>query len=113
MRIAEVCLAIFLINIIFGYWRANTRRFTLFWALAIHVPVVIAIILRVELLGWNWALVPIFVVAFFAGQFSGGWIRRKLAFAHKTRLGSFLFKDLIRIWSDRRKSDSCTDAPPP
>ena len=104
MRITEVCLAIFLINIVFGYWRANTRRFSILWALAIHVPVPIAILLRVELLGWNWALVPLFVLAFFAGQFTGGWIRRRLAASHGHLLGSFLFKDLLRIWSCRDRS---------
>jgi hypothetical protein len=103
MRIAEVCFAVFLLNIVFGYWRANTKRFSILWALAIHLPVPIAIILRLELLGWNWALLPLFVAAFFAGQSTGGWIRRKMLSAHRVALGSFLFKDLIRIWSDKRR----------
>jgi hypothetical protein len=109
MRVIEVCLAIYLINIVFGYWRANTKKFSILWALAIHIPVPIAILLRVELLGWNWALVPLFVAAFFAGQSTGGWIRRRLAGSHNIALGSFLFKDLFRIWTLKRRGSLTSD----
>lgn len=51
-------IAIFVINIFFGYWRANTRKLSLQWIAAIHVPVPIAIDKRFLLLGWDWVLIP-------------------------------------------------------
>ena len=33
-----VALVVFLLNIPFGYWRANVRKFSLQWGLAIHIP---------------------------------------------------------------------------
>ncbi len=37
--IGSVTLVIFLLNLPFGYWRVQTRRFTLPWCLAIHLPI--------------------------------------------------------------------------
>ena len=76
MPLALVILFIFLLNVAFGYWRANTRKFSWQWILSIHIPVPIAIGARMLFLGWNWALVPLFVGVFAAGQYSGGKVRR-------------------------------------
>jgi hypothetical protein len=97
-----VTLVIFLINIFFGYWRSNTGKLTAQWIMAIHIPVPIAIGLRLGLLGWNWFTLPIFVAAYAGGQFSGGKIRgrlKKLAFP----LTSFLAADLYRLLIVRQK----------
>ena len=72
MTLILVALFIFVLNVAFGYWRANTRKFSWQWILSIHIPVPIAIAARMLFLGWNWALVPVFVGVFAAGQFSGG-----------------------------------------
>ena len=85
MKLAIVIAAIFIINVIFGYWRGNTRKFSLQWIAAIHVPVPMAIGLRLWLLGWNWALIPVFVLDFAAGQFAGGRIRQ--AFLKRSEIG--------------------------
>ena len=90
-------IAILLINIFFGYWRANTRKFSLPWIAAIHVPVPIAIGIRFLLLGWNWPLIPIFVVVFFLGQFAGGKIRGWFATQQRVPLTSSLITDIIRL----------------
>ena len=97
MIFAAVLIFIFLLNIIFGYWRANTRKFSLPWILAIHVPVPIAIAARLIFLGWNWVLVPAFVGAFAAGQYAGAKIRGTLSH-YAYPLSSFLLLDLVRIW---------------
>ncbi len=91
------------INVFFGYWRSNVRRLSPQWILAIHIPVPIAIGLRLAFLGWSWALVPAFVVAYAIGQFGGGQMRRLLRRA-RVRLTSFLVLDLFRASVGRREN---------
>lgn len=72
-----VALGVAALNVPFGFWRAGTRRFTLPWFLAVHVPVPLAVALRLAIgLGWRLSTLPLFVAAFFAGQFVGGSVRR-------------------------------------
>ncbi|MFQ6047392.1 MAG: hypothetical protein ACE5PT_13725 [Gemmatimonadales bacterium] len=74
--VGTVALVIFALNLPFGFWRAGTKRFTLPWFLAIHVPVPLAVALRVIAgVGWRMGALPLFVGAFFAGQFLGGRLR--------------------------------------
>jgi len=102
MHIFIAILAILIINIIFGYWRANTRRFSPQWIMAIHIPVPIAIGLRFLLMGWNWPLIPAFVVDFAAGQYLGGQIRKPFSKQHGVRLSSWLFGDIVKLCKRRR-----------
>ena len=68
-----MALAVFLVNLPFGYWRARTVKFSRNWFLAVHCPVPLVIALRVlSGLGWHLSSVPYLVAAFFAGQFAGG-----------------------------------------
>jgi hypothetical protein len=65
-----------LVNLPFGYWRAGVRRFSVAWFLAVHLPVPVAIALRLlSGLGWRLSALPILVGAYFCGQFLGGKIR--------------------------------------
>ena len=81
MRLALVALAVFVLNLPFGYWRAGTRKFSWQWALAIHLPVPLVVLLRIYSgLGWHWMSFPILVSAFFLGQFAGARL-------HTRRLG--------------------------
>jgi hypothetical protein len=96
-----ILAAIIFINVFFGYWRSNTRRFSKQWLLAIHIPVPIAIGLRLSFLGWHWVLLPPFVGSFALGQYSGGQLRRIMKKA-KGRLTSCLAVDLYRILALRR-----------
>ncbi len=91
----------YLFNIPFGYWRANTRKFSLGWIAAIHLPVPLIFGLRI-VYGVGIELIPIFVVFYFLGQFSGGRIRRLFAARYGERLSSCLILDLYRI-APRRK----------
>jgi hypothetical protein len=64
---------ILLLNIPFGYWRAMTKRFSLRWYLAIHLPIPLIVLLRLELdIGWHWSTYVFFILAFSLGQFIGG-----------------------------------------
>ena len=64
-------LGTFLVNIFFGYWRAGARTFSVPWFLAIHLPVPVVMGLRLVLLSWYPVQIPVFVVAYFAGQYTG------------------------------------------
>jgi len=75
-RVAAVALAILLVNVPFGFWRAGLRKFSPRWFVAVHAPVPIAIGLRWQAgLGFSWALLPLFVAAFFGGQLLGARLR--------------------------------------
>jgi len=93
-----ILIAIALINLFFGYWRAATRRLSLQWILAIHIPVPVAILLRLSFLGWSWLMLPTFVAAFAIGQYSGSLVRIVLK-KQPVQLTSFLMVDLLRILS--------------
>ena len=72
MNIALVTIAIFLFNIPFGYWRTNVKKMSLQWILAIHIPIPFIILLRITTnIGFASYTYPIFIAAFFLGQFSG------------------------------------------
>ena len=71
-------LAVFCINLPFGYLRAGTRRFSWPWFVTVHAPVPLIVGLRfLSGLGWRPVTVPIFAGAFFAGQFLGGRLRAR------------------------------------
>ena len=71
-----VAAAVVLLNVPFGFWRAGTRRFTLPWILAVHVPVPFVVALRLGSgLGWKLYTFPVMIGAYFTGQFLGGRVR--------------------------------------
>ena len=75
-------LVVFVLNIPFGYWRANVRRFSVQWFLAIHIPVPIIIALRIlSHIGFSWHTYVFLVSGFFLGQQSGAvvlkWVRAR------------------------------------
>jgi hypothetical protein len=77
MKLLLVALAVFLINLPFGYWRAQAARFSRQWMLAIHLPVPAVIALRIfSGLGWQLISFPVLIGAFFLGQWSGGKLYR-------------------------------------
>jgi hypothetical protein len=72
MNLILVTIATFLINIPFGYWRANVRKKSLQSVLAIHIPVPFVIFMRIySEIGFDFYTYPIIVTAFFLGQFTG------------------------------------------
>jgi hypothetical protein len=75
MSIVELMLAVFLINLPFGYWRYSAARFSKKWIMAVHIPVPFIFLLRV-LSGFGWTVIPLLVLSDVAGQFAGGKLRK-------------------------------------
>lgn len=91
--------AVLIGNLPFGYWRANVRKFSFQWALAIHIPVVLAIALRI--LGgipFEPVTLAVMVGAFFLGQTAGQRTRIALASFLPIQLTSCLPYDLFKAF---------------
>ncbi len=104
MNILLLTVFTFIINIPFGYWRANVRRFSLQFFLAIHFPVALIILYRLLYkTGFEIGTLFFTVPAFFFGQFSGSkiYLFRKLREA--VPLTSCLVMDLVRVKSSSDK----------
>lgn len=72
-------ILVLILNLPFGYWRANTRKFSLQWILSIHIPVPFVILIRIYSgMGFQFYTYPVMVGAFFAGQFFGKKSRKLL-----------------------------------
>lgn len=73
LRLLVVAAVVVILNLPFGYWRKNVKKFSLQWFLSIHLPVPFVIALRVfSGLGWHLITFPVLITAFFLGQFLGG-----------------------------------------
>lgn len=95
IHLIEVALLVFILNIPFGYWRNNVKKFSLQWILAIHIPVPLVIAVRFMAdIGFHWSTYPLLIGAYFAGQFAGGRIHRYLK--KKQEVSSCLVMDLYR-----------------
>ena len=96
LKLLLISLLVFLLNIPFGYWRANVRKFSLQWILAIHIPVPVIIALRIfSGLGFAWYTYVFMVGGFFFGQRSGAILLRKFK-ARDIEVTSCLVMDLVR-----------------
>lgn len=90
-----ILMVILLLNIPFGYWRANVKKFSVQWFLAIHLPVPYVAYLRqhTEFAGTGLTLLC-FLVAYFTGQYLGSGLSKELR--RYGKVSSSLFHDLIR-----------------
>jgi hypothetical protein len=75
-----ILVAVVLVTLPFGFYRAYTRRLSLRWFLAIHLPVPLVFLARVEA-HLSYTFIPFTCLAFAAAQFLGcragrWWIRR-------------------------------------
>lgn len=97
MKIFLAVLFVLLLNIPFGYWRANVKRFSLEWIFAIHIPVPLIIAFRIFAeLGWGLYTYPILISAFILGQFIGSKIFSYRKSAEKFPLTSCLVWDIVK-----------------
>ncbi|RPI62112.1 MAG: hypothetical protein EHM44_07405 [Ignavibacteriales bacterium] len=97
MNLILVAIFVFLLNLPFGYWRANVKKNSFQWVLAIHIPVPFIIAARIfSDIGFELYTYLILVGAFFLGQFIGRlfYIRRKKT--GQSPLTSCLVMDLVR-----------------
>jgi hypothetical protein len=75
-----IAAAVFALNLPFGFWRSGTRKFSRDWFLAIHIPVLASIGLKLLAgIGFSLSTFPLFVGVFFFGQIAGGMIRNRVA----------------------------------
>lgn len=90
-----VLIFIVLLNIPFGYWRANVKKFSVQWFLAIHLPVPYVAYLRQHTeFTWTGITILCFLAAYFIGQYLGSGLSKELR--RYGKVGSSLFHDLIR-----------------
>lgn len=75
MSINELMLAVFLINLPFGYLRSSTVRFSRKWMMAVHIPVPFVFLLRI-FSGFGLTVIPLLVLSNIAGQIAGGKLRK-------------------------------------
>ncbi len=70
---------VFLIAFPFGFWRARTKFRSRDWMLAVHIPVIFIILLRIYNklhynIGFSWISVLYNIIAFFSAQYLAGLI---------------------------------------
>jgi hypothetical protein len=97
VKLLVLAILVFALNVPFGYWRANTRKFSLEWVLAVHLSVPFVIALRLGSgLGFALYTYPVLVGAFFLGQFAGGRLRGWMSVPARRRVTSCLVMDVVR-----------------
>ena len=97
MDVAPVLAALaftYLLNVPFGYWRADAKRRgkRLEWFAAVHAPVPLVFAARI-LTGATLTMIPVFVAAFFLGQLTGGLVKGRLE-GRLEKTGKCLIHDL-------------------
>lgn len=96
MQLLTVSILVYLLNIPFGYWRENVRKFSLQWILAIHIPVPIIVILRIYgEIGFQFITYPVMIGAFFMGQLTGSYIMKQRS-KNEIYVTSCLIMDFFR-----------------
>ena len=97
MNLILITIFVFLLNLPFGYWRANVKKYGLQWAMAIHIPVPFIIAVRIlSDIGFELYTYPILIVAFFLGQFVGRFLYTRRKNLGQSPLTSCLVMDLVR-----------------
>jgi hypothetical protein len=104
MNIIFLTLFAFIINIPFGYWRANVRRFSLQFLLAIHIPVALIILFRFAAeTGFEIVTLLFTVPSFIIGQYAGSRIYLFRKLRELVPLSSCLVMDMVREKSNSEK----------
>ena len=70
MILAALIIAAFVLNLPFGYFRGNTKKFSFKWFLYIHLPIPFIFVLR-TLAGFGFNIVPLMIAGAVAGQVIG------------------------------------------
>ncbi|MBI4688285.1 MAG: hypothetical protein HY756_11005 [Nitrospirae bacterium] len=97
MNIWIVAVIVVILNVPFGYWRANTPSRSLQWFLAIHVPVAVVVTLRIFAnIGWQFFTFPVLIGAFSLGQLLGGRLRVWYKGHAQHPLSSCLINDVVQ-----------------
>ncbi len=92
-RVAIVLVIVLAVTLPFGFYRAYTRKFSVRWFVAIHVPVVFIILARVLAhvpIYYIPATTAVFAIAQFGGSRLGGWWIKRRQAARESRAGKSL-----------------------
>ncbi|MCK5782553.1 MAG: hypothetical protein KAH10_08175 [Flavobacteriales bacterium] len=96
VKLVVISVVVFVFNIPFGYWRANVDKFSLQWALAVHIPVPFIIFLRIfSDIGFAWYTYIFLVGSFFLGHRMGAYILNRNK-EHCESTSSNMLMDLVR-----------------
>ena len=97
MRLIFIAIIVYVLNIPFGYWREHVKKFSLQWALSIHLPIPVIIIIRIYSgIGFKFITYPALVGAFILGQMTGAFIYRGRVKSNKPVISGCLIMDLYR-----------------
>jgi len=95
-KLLIISICVFVLNIPFGYWRANVKRFSSQWFLAIHIPVPFIVAIRIlSGLGFGWETYVFIIGAYFLGQQFGSILLKRIH-SHCHQESSCMVMDLIR-----------------
>ena len=97
MDLLSAAVVVVGINVPFGYWRANVRKLSFPWFLAVHAPVPLVIAVRLlSGLGWHFITFPVLIGAFLCGQLLGGRLHRLRGRQAAMPVTSCLVWDLVQ-----------------
>ncbi len=106
MILLIAALADLLINIPFGYWRANTKKFSVQWFLSIHLPIPFIILIRIYSgIGFEFITYPIMVSAYLIGQHLGYKLYKWRKEKGLTPQSSCLILDILKIGKKTVRSE--------
>lgn len=80
----ELFASAFVLTLPFGAWRATTRKLSLRWFLAIHLPIPFIFLLRHEA-GYSYTFIPWMVIACVTAQILGAEAMSRWRAAHQSR----------------------------
>ena len=90
-------IIVLLLNVPFGYWRFNVKKLSWQWILAVHIPVLFVIALRLLTnIGFSWYSYGFLISAFFLGQKIGSFVHNYIN-SYCLETSSCLVMDTIRF----------------
>ncbi len=96
MKLILFTLIVIILNLPFGYWRSNVKKFSFQWILAIHIPVPVIIFLKLFLdICFVFHAFFIDIIAYMLGQILGQLIYKSLS--KKIKVSSCFFIDYYKF----------------
>ncbi|MBT8381026.1 MAG: hypothetical protein KJO59_01565 [Ignavibacteria bacterium] len=98
MNLFIISILVFILNLPFGYWRINVKKFSLQWFMAIHLPIPFIILFRLlSEAGFELVSFPFSITAYFLGQLIGAGIFKYKKNKSDQALTSCLVMDVVRV----------------
>ena len=98
MNLFLISIFVLILNLPFGYWRINVKKFSPQWFIAIHMPTPFIILIRLlSGTGFDLFSFPFTITAYFLGQLIGAGIFKYRRNKNDQPLTSCLVMDVVRI----------------